>query len=74
MNNMKRQKEMTLEEEPPRLAGVQCATVEKWSKKYAETCLWKSYSFAQSACGKKVVAALRQIWVFHIIFPYYYNY
>ena len=30
MNSMKRQKDMTLEDEPPRLEGVQSATGEEW--------------------------------------------
>ena len=29
MNNIKRQKDMTLKDELPRLVGAQCATVEK---------------------------------------------
>ena len=30
MNSMKRQKEMTLKDKPPRLVGVQYATGEEW--------------------------------------------
>ena len=31
MNSMKRQKDMTLEDEPPRSEGLQYATREEWS-------------------------------------------
>ena len=30
MNNMKRQKDMTLKDEPPRSVGAQCATGDQW--------------------------------------------
>ena len=34
MNSMKRQKDMTPEEEPPRLVGVQRAIVEEWRNSF----------------------------------------
>ena len=40
MNSMKRQKDMTLKDELPRLVGVQCATGDQWinnSRKKEET-------------------------------------
>ena len=40
MNRMKRQKDMTLKDEPPRLVGAQYATGEEWrnnSRKNEET-------------------------------------
>ena len=53
-----------------------------WKDKLCKTCpfdfyqqrLWKSYSFQQFACAKKVVEAVRKNTVFHIFFPYCFYY
>jgi hypothetical protein len=33
--------------------------------------LWKSVKYSTDGCGKKVVAAVREIGLFHITFLYY---
>ena len=52
-------------------------TEKLWKKKnekfYPHTLL-KTFEFLTLGCGEKNVDTLRQILVFHIIFPYHYHY
>ena len=59
---MKRQKEVTLEDEPPGLEGVQCATGEEWRaitnssrKKEAAGPKWKRCSVVDVSGGESKV-------------------
>ena len=80
MNSVKRQKDMTPEDEPPRSVGVQYATGEEWrnsSRKRAGP-KWKQYSVLDVSGGKRtllhiilglVAFTYSQPW--HIFSPFY---